>query len=245
MTCSSRSTAWLVSVLLAALATAGGQPASAQPPAGDDPAARLAMIEAVRARIAPAAQVRLDEVSVTFDTKAPAAGLVAVPEPGSRVGRIVRFALTVANPQSGGAARRVGIASAFVHVAASHVRAAGAIERGRTLAAEDIVVVDGDLGVMPFATLPQEADVVGSRTVRALRAGEALTASLVKAMPLVRSGETVNVRVRVGAIEAAGRAVAQQSGRRNDRIRLVNPDSRRTMTGRVTGAGEVEVFHEP
>jgi flagella basal body P-ring formation protein FlgA len=67
---------------------------------------------------------------------------------------------------------------------------------------------------------------------------------LVKAQPLVRSGDTVSVRFRLGPVEATGKAVAQQSGFRHDRIKLINPDSRRTMVGRVVGAGEVEVMYE-
>jgi flagella basal body P-ring formation protein FlgA len=88
-------------------------------------------------------------------------------------------------------------------------------------------------------------DLVGGRAVRDLRIGEVLTPALVKAQPLVRSGDTVSVRIRLGAVEATGKAVAQQSGFRHDRIKLINPDSRRQMVGRVVGAGEVEVLYEP
>ena len=55
---------------------------------------------------------------------------------------------------------------------------------------------------------------------------------------------SVVVRARVGGIEAEGRAIASQNGVAGDVIRLVNPDSRRTLQGRIVGAGEVEVIHE-
>jgi flagella basal body P-ring formation protein FlgA len=146
------------------------------------------------------------------------------------------------NPRGG--SRRVGQATAAVYVAVEHVRAAGTIARGATVTDADLVVSHDEVGISPFVPLPLAKDVAGGRAIRDLRPGEVLTPSLVKAQPLVRSGDTVYVRVRLGRVEAVGKAVAQQSGFRHDRIKLINPDSRRTMVGRVVGAGEVEVLYE-
>jgi flagella basal body P-ring formation protein FlgA len=59
----------------------------------------------------------------------------------------------------------------------------------------------------------------------------------------VRSGQQVTLRARVGAIEARGVGVAVENGQSGSLIHVVNPDSRRTLIGRVVGAGEVEVVH--
>jgi flagella basal body P-ring formation protein FlgA len=59
----------------------------------------------------------------------------------------------------------------------------------------------------------------------------------------VRSGRRVNVRARVGGIEAQGLCVAIENGRMGAVVRVVNPDSKKTLVGRVVGPGEVEVIH--
>jgi flagella basal body P-ring formation protein FlgA len=130
-----------------------------------------------------------------------------------------------------------------VFVAVEHARAATAIARGATLDDTDLAISHDELGPVPLAPVPVRADVLGSRAVRDLLAGEVLTAALVRTQPLVKAGETVRTTVRLGGIEAVGQAVAQQSGQRNDRIRLINPESRRPLFGRITGPGEVEVIH--
>jgi flagella basal body P-ring formation protein FlgA len=138
---------------------------------------------------------------------------------------------------------RVGGAVARVFVAVELVRIAGPVRRGTILGDTDLAVSVSETGPVSLAALPGLADVVGGRAVRDLAAGEVVTPALVRAQPLVKSGETVRAVVRMGSVEATGQAVAQQSGRRHDRIRLINPESRRQMFGRITGLGEVEVIH--
>ena len=245
MKCFSRLTAWLVSAMLIGPGLTSGQGSPEQTGPVDDPAIRLALIEAIRGRLGPAAHVRLEGVSIALDAPDATSGLAAVPEPGSRIGREMRFALMADDTRSRrGGTRRVGQATAAVYVAVEHVRAAVAIARGVLLTDADLVVSHDEVGVTPLAPLPLANDVAGSRAIRDLRPGDVLTSLLVKAQPLVRSGDTVSVRVRLGPVEATGKAVAQQSGFRNDRIKLINPDSRRTMVGRVVGAGEVEVLYD-
>ena len=242
MKCCSRSTAWRVSALLLTAVLSGGE-LSAQPDAGADAPVRLAMVQAIRLRMGENAAVRLEHVVITLSNPLDASRLTATPEPGSRLGRPVRFTLTLPPSDSSPRPRRVGSATASVHVAVEHARAATAIARGATLGDTDLAVSHDELGSVPLAPVPVRADVIGSRAVRDLLAGEVLTATLVRVQPLVKAGETVRTTVRLGGIEATGQAVAQQSGHRNDRIRLINPESRRPLFGRVTGPGEVEVIH--
>jgi flagella basal body P-ring formation protein FlgA len=205
----------------------------------------MALIRAIQAKMGPSAAVTLEKLSVSFDTNTDVPELTAVPEPGSRIGRHIRFALLrrVTHPQTG--TRRVGTATAVVRVAIEHVRAAVAVERGVILSDTDLATSHDEVGIAPLAPVPVLADVVGSRTLRNLAAGELVTNALVRVQPLVKSGDTVQVLARVGNVEAVGRAIAQQSGRRHDRVRLINPDSKRHLVGRVTGPGQVEVIHGP
>jgi hypothetical protein len=197
MKCFRRLTPWLVSAVLVGPVLASGQGSSALPEADDNPAVRLALIEAIRDRLGPAAQVRFERVSVTFDVNDTLSGLAAVPEPGSRIGRQMRFAL-MADDTLGrrGGTRRIGQVTAMVYVAVEHVRAATSIARGATVTDADLVVNRDEVGISPFVPFPLAKDVAGGRAIRDLRMGEVLTSALVKAQPLVRSGDTVSVRVR-------------------------------------------------
>jgi flagella basal body P-ring formation protein FlgA len=75
-------------------------------------------------------------------------------------------------------------------------------------------------------------------------AGDVLTDTMVRARPLVQSGDEVTVRARVGGVEAQGRAIAAQAGGHGAVIQVVNPETRRMLKGRIVARGEVEVMHE-
>lgn len=60
--------------------------------------------------------------------------------------------------------------------------------------------------------------------------------------PVIRAGDRVRVIARIGGLEAVLVGIAEQSGRPQQIIRVVNPDSRRAIKGRVVRAGEVEVI---
>lgn len=189
------------------------------------------------------AEIRLEALRVDVGSLDDEAGLTATPEPGSRLERAVRFALTTPLPDGRPGTRRVGSAVAVVFAAVEHTRVARPVPSGAIVADTDLAVSHSETGPIPLAPLPVRADIVGGRAVRDLKAGELVTPALVRAQPLVKSGQTVRTTVRVGPVEAVGQAVARQSGHRNDRIRLINPESKRQMFGRVTGPGEVEVIH--
>ncbi|MEI6668813.1 MAG: flagellar basal body P-ring formation chaperone FlgA [Acidobacteriota bacterium] len=214
----------------------------AQTATADEPAVRHALIKAVQARLGVEAEVRLEKVKIVCG---PASDLVAVPEPGSRLGRVVRFALRSASaPKSGDRTATIGYALAEVHAAAIHLEVGRVIARGSEVSSGDLAEIDGDLGSALLAPLPVIADAVGTHASRDLQIGEVVTAAMLRVQPLVRSGDVVRTRAIVGRVDVSGRAVAQQSGQRNERIKLINPDSRKSLTGTITGAGEVVIVHE-
>jgi flagella basal body P-ring formation protein FlgA len=203
--------------------------------------AEAALGAAIRERMGSVV-VTLSDVDVTLVPGSPATALLAVPVAGARVGGPVRFALFErASGETNGEARRIGSASASVHVSARHARARRAIARGTELGEEDLLTAEADVGSAPLKPLPLAADLIGARTVRDLRAGEVMVPNLVSSPLLVRSGDRVTVRIVVDGIEASGEAVAVQSGSKGDIIRLANPVSRRSLRGRIVGMREVEV----
>jgi flagella basal body P-ring formation protein FlgA len=248
MRCSSKSTAWLAS-LLATVLGAAAVLVAAQAPADADAVVRQAVEAAVQARMGESAEVRVERLSLVGVTIPVTGEVTAVPEPDGRTGRLARFTIfaggasasTTGVAQAG--ATRLGFATAEVRVHAPMVQVTRAVLRGTELAAADLTSVVTDVGAVPFVPLPKSDDAVGLRLSRDLHAGELLTPAFLRSQPLVRSGEVVRTRAQFGLVEVVGKAIAQQSGGRDDRIRLINPTSRRAFTGRVTGAGEVEVIH--
>jgi flagella basal body P-ring formation protein FlgA len=205
-------------------------------------------VERVRAAIADAVHQRMGETAVvtidvqSIDGALGTGPLLATPEPGARTGRVIVFALS--GQAVGRSLRRIGSATAQLTVVAPHAVAQRALSRGTILAAADIADGAGPVVDVPLRALVLPDALSGARLTRDVASGAVLSGDVVQPVPLVRSGDVVVVRTRINGIEAEGRAIASQNGVAGEVIRLVNPDSRRTLRGRVVSAGEVEVIHE-
>ena len=160
----------------------------------------------------------------------------ALPEPGARLGRPVRFRLMNRD-------RQVGYAVAIATGAVAQVQTSRPIAMGAVLGVADLSLVNGEATGALMEPLPRLEALVGTRAVRALAAGEVVTARVARIPPAVRSGNRVVIRATLGGVEITGVATAQQTGGIGDVIRLVNQDSRRALRGRITGKGEAEVVH--
>lgn len=215
----------------------------------DEARVRAAVIEAVQARMGTAVQVTLGEPRVRATGALPAR-LAAVADVGSHTGGSVRFMLFERDASSlvpattvPARARRVGSVDVEVDVQAEQLRARGPIARGADITAADVEPAVAGVGRVPLRPLPAAGRALGARAARDIAAGQVITAALLVVSPLVQSGDEVTTRVRVGALEARGIAVAAQSGALGDEILLVNAESRRRLKGRITGKREVEVLH--
>jgi flagella basal body P-ring formation protein FlgA len=160
--------------------------------------------------------------------------LVATPEPGSRLGRPVRFILF-----ENGA--RTGSVVAKLEVTGSAVRSSRALTRGEDVAADAIEVVDVELTNILLDRLPTQDEVVRSQARRDIRAGEVLTGATVIVPPAVKSGDEVRVIVSTGVIELTTKGRASGSGHVGDLIRVLMPESRKGLKARITGPGSVEI----
>jgi flagella basal body P-ring formation protein FlgA len=160
--------------------------------------------------------------------------LVATPEPGSRLGRPVRFILF-----ENGA--RTGSVVAKLEVTGSAVRSSRALTRGEDVAADAIEVVDVELTNILLDRLPTQDEVVRSQARRDIRAGEVLTGATVIVPPAVKSGDEVHVSVSTGVIELTTTGRASGSGHVGDLIRVLMPQSRKGLKARITGPGSVEI----
>jgi flagella basal body P-ring formation protein FlgA len=248
MRCSRRSTTWfartgvLLACALQAAAAAGGD----QRTGGcgtTDAAVRRAIVEAVKGRMGPDTELRIEGLHVGGRAAAAGTGsmLVASPEPGARLGRPVRFSLACGVPAAS-RPQPAGYAVAAVFVTADHARTARTIARGETLAAEDLVESRSEVGAVLLQRLPRVSEVAGARALRDVLADEVVTRSIAAVRPLVQSGDAVDIRAHADGVVVQAQGVAGQSGEVGDTILVVNRESRRRVRARVVAPGTVEVI---
>ena len=241
MKCCNRSTRLSArSLVLACAGLVWLSGAAAAAETADVARARAAAVEAIQGRLGPDVRVDLEAFVCRLAPDAPDA-LTATPDPTGRTGRPMRFTFaTVAGPRG---AIRLGEATAVVRVSGPHVRAARPIEAGRTLLPEDVALDDGPVDGAPLRRLSTLTEVIGARAVRGLAAGDPVVEGVVVGVPVVRAGDRVRAIIRALGVEAAVVAVAEQNGMPDQIIRVVNPDSRRSVRARVVAKGEVEVVN--
>jgi flagella basal body P-ring formation protein FlgA len=116
------------------------------------------------------------------------------------------------------------------------------VTRGEVLTTEDLSSAPRVLTDLPIRRLPQLAELVGSRTLRDLPAGEPVPGNAVALRRKVEPGDAVTVVAAAGAVEVTARFVAADGGQPGAVIRVVNPETRRFLRGRVRNDGTIEVI---
>jgi flagella basal body P-ring formation protein FlgA len=162
------------------------------------------------------------------------AGLVAVPEATARLGRPARFVLSAAGV-------RRGVAVATVTVTCSCPRASRKIARDEAIDRNAIDLSEGPLAGLPIKPVLAVEALTGLAARRDIMAGEALTAAVLRVPPVVKSGDTVDVTVRIGVVSVTGTAIASGSGQVGDVIRVMQPNSSKLLPARIVGTGAVEI----
>lgn len=206
--------------------------------AADDPSVAEAIVRSVQQRMGAGVDVEVSGLRV-FGSIEEVSAVRAVPEPGSRVGGRMRFALC--EQRSGSRPVALGRAEASVTVRALHPRATRDIARGTVVTEDDMEMVIDSVGRVPLKALSPV--MPGMKTLRHIRQGDVLHARMFTGMALVKAGDEVVTRVSVDGVEATGRAIAAQHGQLGRVIRVVNPDSGKRLRGRVVGEREIEVLH--
>jgi flagella basal body P-ring formation protein FlgA len=215
---------------LAAVAACSSR-AAAQVPALREPGD--AIRAAVQARIGASAVVDVSDLQTLGEPGGPVG---ARPDPAAMLGRPLRFSLV--RP---GALPVTAVAR--VTVVVEHTRARRAIARGEVLAEGDIETITGAVSGVPLRPLPLAADLVGGRLLRPLSAGAIVQANFVAIRRAVEPGDRVTVVAAIGDVEVSATFVAADGGRPGDVIRVVNPDTKRYVRGRIVRAGLVEVLY--
>lgn len=97
----------------------------------------------------------------------------------------------------------------------------------------------------PARPAPAADAVLGRKAVRAFPAGHAVAAGDVDRPPAdppaVRANQRVTLVVRLGAVNVTAAGEALQDGKVGEAVRVRNADSKKVVTGRVSGPGTVDV----
>jgi flagella basal body P-ring formation protein FlgA len=133
--------------------------------------------------------------------------------------------------------------SGLMHVTGPVWVSKGILNRGRILAASDIELVR--LPWSQLATgvaLTRKEDLVGRSVRKYLASGTPLFGSFLETAASVNMGDTVELTVQSGpGVMIRSRAVAKQSGRVGEFIRVEQSDTRKPLQALVTGDKSVEV----
>lgn len=178
----------------------------------------------------------IDVVAIDLPVRAglPTQFRQARPDPSARLGRPMRFALL---PASGMPVTVV----ATVHVVAEHVVTARAVDRNETMTPEAMRVVREELRDVPLRRVLTPSQVRGGRVLRPLPAGATVVPGAVVVRRAVEPGDRVTVLAVSGDVQVSAELIATDGGDPGDVIRVVNPETRRDLRGRIVKEGLVEV----
>ncbi|MEJ1160995.1 flagellar basal body P-ring formation chaperone FlgA [Prosthecomicrobium sp. N25] len=115
------------------------------------------------------------------------------------------------------------------------------LARGEVLRAEDLVVQRVPKRQAGANRPAAVEDFAGLAARRALRAETPLTAGDVQQPLLVKRGETITLVYQSPGLVLSARAQALEQGSLGDVITVLNPQSKRTVVGTVSGPGRVTV----
>lgn len=207
--------------------------------------ARLIAVEALR-RPGHAEDVGIDDVDVAFDTPVePRSADLRAAEPVrlvslSLVPQTGRFDALVQIDQ-GEKTDRIRLRGILMETMPVTVLTRS-LARGDTIAADDLRVERQPRNRLTRGhVVVDPSEVVGLQARRPLRAGQTVVASEFMRPQVVARGDIVTLVYRTAALQITGRGQALQAGAVGDLVSVLNPQSKRTLHGTVTGHGLVEI----
>jgi flagella basal body P-ring formation protein FlgA len=119
--------------------------------------------------------------------------------------------------------------------------AAVPLQRGMSLTAAHVRLVEVDTSSMPVNVLEQVSQVLHAEVVRDVRPDTPLRSQDIRPTVLVKRGQMVLMSIgQAQGFQISARVEAQQDGRYGEQIKLKNRDSGRMLTGLVKGPNQVQ-----
>jgi len=101
---------------------------------------------------------------------------------------------------------------------------------------------------LPWSRLPNGAaatglnQILGQRVTQGITGGDVIYGGVLDAPLDVRSGDLVELTVLSGpGVIIRSRGKAQQEGRKGDLVRILQPDTKKSLTGVIVGERAVEI----
>ena len=113
--------------------------------------------------------------------------------------------------------------------------------RGTRLTADHLEQLEWPAANVPLQSIDNVANAINAELTQDLLAGKPIRSTDLRPALLVKRGQTVTLTIRQeGGFAVAALVEALQDGRKDDSIRLKNPESGRILTGKVVGLYSVE-----
>jgi flagella basal body P-ring formation protein FlgA len=126
-------------------------------------------------------------------------------------------------------------------VSRNYLKVAKRIPYGAAIGAGDVKMVRAELPDLRLEYFESVDEVEGKTARRTLSPGDPLTRDVLANPYLVRSGETVRLRVERDGLALAAMVRAEQHGKLGQVIRVRNLDFDRALKARVVARGEVRI----
>jgi flagella basal body P-ring formation protein FlgA len=131
--------------------------------------------------------------------------------------------------------------NATISVVADVVTVVNPLGKHQHIEQADLTVERRDLAGLSADTVSRIEDALGNRATRMIYPGTVLQANMIASPPLVKRGDIVRIVADTGAMTITATGMAKQQGRKGEAVRVMNTDSNRVITARVSGAGAVTV----
>ncbi len=184
--------------------------------------------------------VKIKEVRVSEDLLVPSGLLsweVQLPEQARRGGQMSATMLVLAD---GREIKKIRV-HARVEIYAPVVVASLYLKRHQEITRNDVQVVPKDLSVLPPDVLLEASEIVGKRTTLSVNPQEVLRRGMVEVPPVVKKGDRILLIVENQQFKVTTLGEAQQEGRRGERIRVVNVNSKKEVVGKILDGHTVQV----
>lgn len=130
-----------------------------------------------------------------------------------------------------------------ISVTATIAVAARNLNRGHVISDDDISMIKRNRHNLHNGYYTSKDAITGTLVRRRIRAGAIFSRRNIKARPIVKRGEAVTIIAQSGSVRVEMRGVAKASGALNQKIRVLNKSSKRTVEGMVIGPGQVQITY--
>ncbi len=186
-------------------------------------------------------RVKIKEINIDSDVLLPKGNVSYRIEPLRNADYKGRVPLPIHFTVNGLFQKRV-LAMADISVLTEVVVARKTLRRYARIEAEDIELREKDLSKTRSKVITDPDELVGMRAKRTIAAGTILRPGLIDYPPLVRRGDVVLVVARTAGLRITALGVVdQREGRKGEKIKVENLDSKKNIYARVLDSKTVEV----